>query len=81
MAKSVGNRSRPDRHRPPSLQIVEALADERGDDSTEIEPLYGAYDLEAIDTLVANSRNDLRIEFTVDGYDVTVRGDGTVEFG
>lgn len=64
---------------PPSVRIVEAIADARGDDSTDLEPLYGQFDLEAIDHLVQNSRGDLRVEMTVDGYLVAIRGDGVVE--
>lgn len=79
MSKSLGNRPDPDRDTPPSIRIVETLAAARGRDSTDMEPMYGAVDLEAIDDLFANSQGDLRVELTVDGDRLLVRGDGAVE--
>lgn len=79
MAWTVGRRPDPSAEEPPSLRIVEALAAARGDDSTEIEPLYGHFDLEAIDELVENSRGEFRIELSVDGHRVVVGADGSVE--
>lgn len=79
MSESLRTRPQPTLQDPPSVRIVEALATARGADSMDVEPLYGQFDLEAIDTLVENSRGDLVVEMTVGGYDVTVRGDGSVE--
>ena len=63
----------------PSMRIIEAVAAARGADSTEIEPLYGLYDLEAIDELVQNSRGDVRLQLSVDGHRVEVGPDGSVD--
>ena len=66
---------------PPSHAVVERVAALEGVEQTELTPLYGAIDPEALNTLVetgSNSDSALQIGFTYHGYDVTVTGNGTV---
>ena len=72
-------------HQPPttraSERVVAAVASREGVGPTELPPLYGAIDPDALDDLVGDlgdvdgSRNGtpgLEIEFTYHGYDATV---------
>ncbi|MDS0282578.1 HalOD1 output domain-containing protein [Haloarcula onubensis] len=62
-----------------SLTVVDAVAAHRAEAPTELAPLYGSIDLEALEGLVDSlDRGDGRVTFTHDGYDVTVSADGEV---
>lgn len=66
---------------PPSLAVVERVANCERVRPTDLVPLYETIDPDALDGLVDHrDRNAaaLRIEFTYHGYDVTVTGDGVV---
>lgn len=63
----------------PSEKIIERIADYEGIDATEVSPtLYEAVEPEALDNLVSSANDDVRVQFTYCGYEVTVRGDGDV---
>ncbi|USZ68790.1 hypothetical protein NGM10_03405 [Halorussus salilacus] len=66
-----------------SQRVIEAVADETGDDLTEVGPLYHVIDPDALDRLFAptnrTGRTEGFVEFTFAGCDVVVRGDGTVD--
>lgn len=72
-----------------SFEIIEAVADREGVDTTDIEPpayeaLYDVINPEALDALFAprtdgSPRTNGRVEFTFCGYDVVVSSDGTIE--
>ena len=65
----------------PSQAVVKRVAACEEVDQTELAPLYGAIDPDALDRLVETSRHNesaLQITFTYHGYDVTVTGDGVV---
>lgn len=68
---------------PASQRVIEAVADETGDDPTEVGPLYHVIDPDALDRLFAptprGGRTEGFVEFGFAGCDVVVRGDGTVE--
>lgn len=69
--------------RTPSMTVVAAVADARGVDPLELEPLANAIDPEALDRLFADtydghSRTAGYLTFEVAGCDVTVTGDGEV---
>jgi hypothetical protein len=60
--------------------VVSALAEVRHCDPTEITPLYDAIDTDALDSLIAGTSDaDVRVDFVIDGFEITVRGDNTVE--
>jgi hypothetical protein len=66
---------------PPSQAVIERVAAGEGVDQTNIAPLYEAIDPDALDRLVEASQGDdgaLTIQFTYQGYDVTVTGGGVV---
>lgn len=48
------------------------------DDTDSLDPLYTAIDPEALDSLFSgeNVPDAVRLEFTYQGYEITVRGDG-----
>lgn len=66
-----------------SERVIEAVSAVSGESPTSLSPLYDALDPDALDSLVDHARRtdrpaDPRIEFSYEGYDVFVRGDGTV---
>lgn len=68
---------------PPSQAIIEAVADAEGVDLFDVsfpayEPLYSVIDPEALDSLFDGTTDDLRVELTYAGYDVTVFDGGRV---
>lgn len=65
----------------PSHAIVKRVAALEGVDLSELDPLFGAIDPDALDTLVETTGHSdaaLQIEFPYHGYDVTVTGEGVV---
>ncbi|WP_227356863.1 HalOD1 output domain-containing protein [Haladaptatus salinisoli] len=66
----------------PSIAVVEAVAAVTGRDTTDVPPLYDFLNPDALDALATvrggNTVDDVRVEFTYDGVEVSVTGDGTV---
>lgn len=74
-------RNAPVREESVSGAVVEAVAEAEGTDPLELTPpLYDAVDSDALDRLFADASTDGRMEvaFAYRGYDVSVRGDGSV---
>ena len=61
----------------PTVAVAEAIAEAAGIEATELVPLYGSIDTEAMDDLL-ESAADARLTFTHRGYEVTVTGAGEV---
>lgn len=61
--------------------LATAVADIRGRDPLDLEPLYESVDLDAVDALLAGSggASDAIVTFRYEGFRVIVRGDGTIE--
>ena len=60
-----------------SYAIIDSLATIKETEVTELDPLFNSVDLEAVDRLFeGNTNDDLIIEQMIDGYVVTIRGDG-----
>lgn len=60
--------------------VVTALAAVRHRDITEIETIYADVDTDALNALIASADDPAtRVEFTVDGFEVTVYGDNGIE--
>ncbi|GAB3025473.1 HalOD1 output domain-containing protein [Natronobiforma cellulositropha] len=82
------DRSDGKRSRSLSFEVIDAVAEREGVDSTEIEPpeyeaLYDVLNPEALDALFAprhdgTERAPGRVEFTFCGYDIVVTSDGEV---
>lgn len=67
---------------PPSVAIVEAVADATGRDPTELPPIQESVDGDALDVLLAprtENERRLRLEFAYDDVHVTVWRDGTID--
>ncbi|WP_224268279.1 HalOD1 output domain-containing protein [Haloprofundus salinisoli] len=65
----------------PSQAIVERIAALEEADQTELDPLYETVDPEALNALVEateRSNPSLQIQFTYNGYEVTVSSGGVV---
>ncbi|HMB50116.1 HalOD1 output domain-containing protein [Natronoarchaeum rubrum] len=66
----------------PSEAVVEALADAKGVDPLELEPLYQVIDPDALDALfdgtAGGDRRQGRVEFRTSGYRVEVTASGRV---
>ena len=64
---------------PLSLTIIDALATHRATAPTDLDPLHGVVDLEALEALIDSfDRSPARVRFSYDGHDVTVAADGGV---
>lgn len=57
--------------------IVTAIAERTGADPLEMDPLYDAVDVDAIEAIVG-SAGDVSVEFAYHGHTVAVDGDGSV---
>lgn len=67
-----------------SLRVVEAVADERGVEPTELEPLYGSVDPDGLDSLFpaddgAGDRPGPQLSFTFAEQRVRVSSDGSID--
>lgn len=66
-----------------SQRVIAAVAEETGNDPTEVGPLYHVIDPDALDRLFSatrgNGRNQGHVEFVFAGCDVVVSGGGDVE--
>lgn len=68
----------------PSVRVVEAVADAKGIDPLDVEPLSHAVDPDALDALFAPRADatprdaDASLQFTFAGHTVVVDADGTV---
>lgn len=66
----------------PAMAVVEALADIEDRDVTDYTPTYDCLDhvLEGIFSNPPSPEAAIRIEFSYEGYRITVEQDGTAEF-
>lgn len=66
-----------------SQRVITAVAEETGNDPTEVGPLYHVIDPDALDRLfgptATTDRTAGRVEFEFAGCEVLVHGNGTVE--
>ncbi|MCL9814607.1 HalOD1 output domain-containing protein [Natranaeroarchaeum aerophilus] len=76
-----GGGSLSDGHRP-SDRIVTALAEEKGVDVLDVDPLFDTIDLDAVDDLLGGGSgtadSSVRLSFVVQGCRVVASGDGSV---
>ena len=58
------------------MKVVDAVADAKGVDPLELDPLHEAIDLEALEAIfsTAEGRSAVELSFTVAGCEVVVRG-------
>ena len=68
----------------PSTAVVELLAEELGQDPTELDPLYETIDLEALDRLFSGNKTNphdhtLSVAFSYNEYAVVIQSGGLVE--
>lgn len=67
---------------PPSVAVVETVADATDREPEDVGPLYGSVDPDALDALVApdsgDGDNDVRVSFEFGGRHVTIHSSGTV---
>lgn len=64
-----------------SATVVSAVADAKGVDPLELEPLYKAVDADALDAIFSHADGDdtaLSVSFSMAGCQVVVRGAGEV---
>lgn len=62
----------------PSVRVATEIAAAKGVDPTDLDPLSTLVDLESVDTLVANSTERVRIEWSFDDLHVEIDSDGDV---
>jgi hypothetical protein len=59
----------------PSLRVVRAVAEAKGVEPVELDPLVNHVDLEAVDNLLANSVEGVQIVCSFDGVRVVIEDD------
>lgn len=66
--------------RPVLLDVVERVADRTGTDVTELAPLARTVDPDLLDEFVETDavRAETNLQFSYEGYEVTVHGDGRI---
>jgi hypothetical protein len=66
--------------RPPSLTVVNCVADRESVDVATLPPLYESIDPDALDKLIEREGYSpfVQVQFEYHGYDVTVGRDGVV---
>lgn len=64
-----------------SVAVIGALAKVLNTGPTDIEPLYHTVETDALDAIVhhQSATGDVRISFVLEGREVTVASDGTIE--
>lgn len=62
---------------PPSMALVQAVADERDAEPTDLRPLYEVVDTDALDALVRTQGVTMSVAY--EGYVATINGDGRLE--
>lgn len=66
--------TRTQRHEPVSHQIVVAVADRAGVETSELPRLYDSIDPDALNAMVEHGGANLQISFSFAGYEVVVDG-------
>lgn len=63
----------------PSAAVVQAVSREKGVDPTDIEPLFGTVDPDALNALFKKVSSESRsyVQFSYEGFDVVVDADGS----
>jgi len=61
------------------VTVTKLVAGTKETTTTELPPLASAVDPNALQTLVESGDDSLDINFTYDGHDVEVSGDGTIQ--
>lgn len=62
-----------------ATDIAVAIADAKGQDPMDIQPLGNVVDCEALNALVSTADESLSISFSYESFDVFVTSDGRVE--
>ncbi|WP_254839098.1 HalOD1 output domain-containing protein [Natronomonas marina] len=63
----------------PSVTLVEAVAAATGRRTTDLPPLHGTVDTDALDTLLDGRSSSVTVSFRYAGTGVTVTSNGSVE--
>ena len=68
----------------PSTAVIELIAEESGQDPTELDPLYESVDPEALDRLISSDGmnphdHTLAVSFSYNEYTVVIQSKGLVE--
>lgn len=61
-----------------SSRVVEAIADANGTNPREMNPVYEAIDLEALDEMERNSSSEWKVAFNFSENCIVVQSDGTI---
>jgi hypothetical protein len=62
-----------------SVRVVEAVAEAKGVDPADLDPLGEELDLEAMEAALTNSAASVRFEWSTDDLSVSVTSDGDVD--
>lgn len=64
---------------PVDARVAEAVADAKGVDTLELDPMYGVIDPDALDAAVRSMSAEGSVAFEYEGFVVTVTGDGRID--
>lgn len=79
LVNAVDDRTEPNDDVPIDARVAEAVAEAKGVDALELDPMYGVIDSDALDAAVRSMSAEGSVTFEYEGYVVTVSGDGRVD--
>lgn len=62
----------------PAIRVAEEVAQAKGVDVLDLDPLFETIDSDALNALLANADQDVAVAFEYEGYAVRIRGDGEI---
>lgn len=62
----------------PAVRVAEEVAEAKGVDVLDLDPLFETINSDALDALLANADRDVEVTFEYEGYAVRIRGDGQI---
>jgi len=64
---------------PIDARVAEAVAEAKGVDALDLDPIYGVIDPDALDAVVQSMGSEGSVAFEYEGFSVTVTGDGRID--
>jgi len=79
LVNAIDDHAEPDDDVPIDARVAEAVAEAKGVDALELDPLYGTIDSDALDAAVRSMGTEGSVRFEYEGFVVTVSGDGRID--
>ncbi|WP_256392814.1 HalOD1 output domain-containing protein [Natronoarchaeum rubrum] len=79
LVNAVDDRTETNDDVPIDARIAEAVAEAKGVDTLDLDPMYGVIDPDALDAAVRSMDAEGSVAFEYEGFSVTVTGDGRID--